>query len=52
MLVLSFLWGLEFTSGKQNWGYPFRFGLFEISEDDMQIIARSMHVDCLRGDKK
>jgi EVE domain len=33
---------LEFTSGKKNWGYQLRFGLFEISEADMSRITRAM----------
>ncbi|MCP0913670.1 MULTISPECIES: EVE domain-containing protein [Legionella] len=33
---------LDFTQGKKNWGYPFRFGLFELSEHDMQQIAQAM----------
>ena len=33
---------LEFTSGQWNWGYKFRFGLFAISDHDMDIIAAAM----------
>ena len=33
---------LEFTSGKRNWGYQLRFGLFEISDVDMSRIAQAM----------
>jgi hypothetical protein len=33
---------LEFTSGKVNWGYQLRFGLFEISDADMSRIAQAM----------
>ena len=33
---------LEFTKGKTNWGYQFRFGLFEISETDLRTIATAM----------
>jgi EVE domain len=33
---------LEFTRGKKNWGYQMRFGLFEVSEDDMHLIANAM----------
>ena len=35
---------LDFSAGKRNWGYQFRFGLFEISEHDLQIIATAMKV--------
>ena len=33
---------LEFTQGKQNWGYQMRFGLFKISPRDMGLIADTM----------
>jgi hypothetical protein len=33
---------LEFTSGSRNWGYQFRFGLFAISDHDMEVIAEAM----------
>lgn len=33
---------LEFTTAKRNWGYQLRFGLFEISEHDMMMIAEAM----------
>ncbi len=33
---------LEFTVGKTNWGYKFRFGLFPISAADFRIIAKAM----------
>ncbi|AZO03218.1 MULTISPECIES: EVE domain-containing protein [unclassified Mesorhizobium] len=33
---------LDFTAGKPNWGYQLRFGLFEISEDDFQLIGEAM----------
>ncbi|WP_123042490.1 EVE domain-containing protein [Cohnella candidum] len=33
---------LSFTRGVDNWGYPFRYGHFEISEQDFRIIADSM----------
>ena len=35
---------LEFTSGKRNWGYAFRFGLIAITEADMALIATAMKV--------
>ena len=34
---------LKFTAGKTNWGYQLRFGLFEITEHDFQLIAKAMH---------
>jgi hypothetical protein len=33
---------LEFTRGKTGWGSQMRFGLFEISANDMQTIADAM----------
>jgi EVE domain-containing protein len=33
---------LEFTTAKRNWGFQLRFGLFEISGDDMAMIAEAM----------
>jgi hypothetical protein len=33
---------LAFSSGNKNWGYQLRFGLFEISNEDMNIIAEAM----------
>lgn len=33
---------LTFTAGKTNWGYQLRFGLFEICQADMHLIARAM----------
>jgi hypothetical protein len=33
---------LEFTRGRKNWGYQLRFGLFEISQADFDLIAEAM----------
>jgi EVE domain len=35
---------LSFTAGRQNWGQPFRWGLFEIPEADARLIAEAMGV--------
>lgn len=35
---------LQFTTTKRNWGFQLRFGLFEISECDMAMIATAMGV--------
>ncbi len=40
--ILPLLEKFSFTSGKTNWGYKFRLGLFEILEGDMLLIAKSM----------
>jgi len=36
---------LDFTAGKTNWGYQLRFGLFEISAHDFELVGRAMGVD-------
>jgi hypothetical protein len=33
---------LDFTAGKTNWGYQLRFGLFEISTHDFELIGQAM----------
>jgi hypothetical protein len=33
---------LEFSAGQRNWGYPLRFGLFEVSNSDFVVIAAAM----------
>ena len=42
--ILPLLNALEFTRGKKNWGYAFRFGLIEISDRDMDVISEAMGV--------
>jgi EVE domain len=42
--ILPLLDELELTRGKRNWGYPFRFGLVEISKRDFETIAAAMGV--------
>jgi hypothetical protein len=41
-LIAPLLEDLDFTKGKTNWGYQLRFGLFEISQHDFELIARAM----------
>lgn len=36
---------LSFTRGKTSWGYQFRFGHFEITQEDFLLIAQSMLPD-------
>lgn len=36
---------LDFTRGLKNWGYKFRFGLFEISRHDFMLIAAAMSAE-------
>nr|WP_315485998.1 hypothetical protein [uncultured Undibacterium sp.] len=40
--ILPLLSRLEFSRDNRNWGYQFRFGLFEISAADMALIQESM----------
>jgi hypothetical protein len=37
--ILPLLEKLDFSAGMKNWGYQFRFGLFDISDHDMNLIA-------------
>lgn len=41
-LIRPLLRRLDLASGDTSWGYRFRFGLFEITDADMQTIARAM----------
>jgi hypothetical protein len=43
---------LAFTSGRRNWGYQLRFGLFEISAHDMAVIAAAMGASIAPGDRR
>lgn len=35
----------EFIENRQRWGYKFRFGLFDVSDSDMRLIAHPMGVE-------
>ena len=35
----------EFIENRQRWGYKFRFGWFDVSDNDMRLIARAMGAD-------
>ena len=35
----------EFIENRQRWGYKFRYGLFDVSDNDMRLIAQAMGVD-------
>ena len=43
--ILPLLDHFEFVENRQRWGYTFRFGLFDISDHDMRLIARWMATD-------
>jgi len=40
--ILPLLERLELTRRKRNWGYPFRFGLVEITKSDFDTISAAM----------
>lgn len=48
--ILPLLDNFDFIENRQRWGYKFRFGLFEINDHDMQLIARAMKVDIAQFD--
>lgn len=44
-LIRPLLDELSFTAGKSNWGYAFRYGLFEVTEQDFELISAAMKVN-------
>ncbi len=40
--ILPLINDLDFIQNKKSWGYPFRFGFFEINEHDFQVISSKM----------
>ena len=40
--ILPLIDHLDFIENKKFWGYPFRYGHFEISEKDFNLIASNM----------
>jgi predicted RNA-binding protein len=40
--ILPYIDELEFIPNKKSWGFPFRFGFFEISEHDFELIRSKM----------
>jgi hypothetical protein len=43
--ILPLIDAFEFVENRQRWGYKFRFGLFEVSDHDMRLIAEAMNAD-------
>ncbi|SFU74469.1 EVE domain-containing protein [Polaromonas sp. YR568] len=43
--ILPLLEQFDFVEDPQRWGYKFRFGLFDISDHDIRMIARAMRAD-------
>lgn len=42
MPIATLLDNFEFIENRQRWGYKFRFGLFDVSNNDMRLIAHTM----------
>jgi predicted RNA-binding protein len=40
--ILPLITDLEFIQNKKSWGYPFRWGFFEIKENDFKLIEEKM----------
>ncbi len=40
--ILSLIDKLDFIQNKKSWGYPFRFGFFEINQNDFDLISSQM----------
>lgn len=40
--ILPLINDLDFIQNKKSWGYPFRFGFFEIKEHDFKLISSLM----------
>ena len=45
-LIVPLLDAFEFVENRQRWGYKLRFGLFDVSDHDMRLIAQAMGADC------
>ena len=40
--ILPLIDCLQFIQNKKSWGYPFRFGFFEINKHDFELISSKM----------
>ena len=40
--ILPLIGHLDFIKNKTSWGYPFRFGFFEINQQDFDLISSQM----------
>lgn len=40
--ILPLIEDLDFIQNKKSWGYPFRFGFFEINQHDFDLISSHM----------
>ena len=41
--ILPLIDHLDFVEDPKRWGYKFRFGLFEVSDHDIHLIAGAMN---------
>lgn len=49
--ILTLIDDLEFIKNKNSWGYPFRFGFFEIGEKDFHLLSSRMLTEDNVSDK-
>ena len=47
--IIPMINDLEFIPNKKSWGYPFRYGFFEIKENDFNIITSKMIQNEVKG---
>lgn len=43
--IIPLISNLEFIPNKKSWGFPFRYGFFEINENDFNLILSKMSVN-------
>ena len=48
--IRDLLTELDFIEDPKQWGFPFRRGLFQISEDDFRRIANAMNLQMATTD--
>lgn len=47
--IIPLINDLEFIPNKKSWGYPFRYGFFEIKENDFNLITSKMLQNEIQG---
>lgn len=47
--IIPLINDLEFIPNKKSWGFPFRYGFFEIKENDFNIITSKMLQNEIKG---
>ncbi|KFF07616.1 EVE domain-containing protein [Chryseobacterium luteum] len=47
--IIPLINDLEFIPDKKSWGYPFRYGFFEIKENDFNLIISKMLQHEIKG---